>query len=296
MAGIAVLNIIPVLIAVHPQSNEKPAAKPAKSTGVNVLQSWREPAEPMHIVGPIQFVGTKGLGVYLVTSPAGHILIGGGMPGSAPLIEASIRKLGYQPQDIKILLSNHAHFDHVGTLADLKRLSGGAVVAMAPDVPLLASGGKTDYLFAQDSRLHFPQVTVDRTLKDGDTVELGGVKITARLTAGHTPGCTTFLTTVQEGASPYRVVFPDCTGVNGGTRLVKNPSYPEILGDYRRTFTLLESLEPDIFLAYHSDDFSFPAKRERAAREGVQAFVDPQGYRSFVAARKAKLEQLVMQE
>jgi metallo-beta-lactamase class B len=270
-----------------PASSETPSAQ---------VRSWQAPAEPLHIAGPINFVGTQGLGVFLITTSAGHILLGGGMPGSAATIEASIRKLGYKPEDIKILLSNHAHFDHVGTLADFKKRRGATVAAMDRDVDLLASGGKIDYLFAKTPRLHFPPVTTDRVLKDGDNVELGGVKLTARLTAGHTPGCTTFMTAVQDGARSYNLVFLDGTTVNEGTRFVNNPSYPGILEDYRRTFATLESLKPDIFLSYHVDVFGLPAKRARAPTEGVQAFVDPDGYKRFVADTKAKFEKLVAEE
>jgi metallo-beta-lactamase class B len=273
-----------------------PPSPSASETPSALVKSWLAPAEPLHIVGPINFVGTQGLGVFLITTPAGHILLGGGMPGSAATIEASIRKLGYKPEDIKILLSNHAHLDHVGTLADLKKLTGATVTVMDRDVDLLASGGKIDYLFAKKPRLHFPPVTADRVLKDGDVVELGGVKLAARLTAGHTPGCTTFVTTIQDGARSYNVVFADGTSVNEGTRFVNNPSYPGVLDDYRHTFATLESVKPDIFLSYHVDEFDLAAKRVRAATEGVQAFVDPDGYKRFVAERKAKLEQLVTDE
>ena len=275
--------------------SQSPAPAPSETPSA-LVKSWLAPAEPMHIVGPINFVGTQGLGVYLIATPAGHILLGGGMPGSAATIEASIRKLGYKPEDIRILLSNHAHKDHVGTLADFKKLTGATVAVMDRDVDLLASGGKIDYLFAHNLRLHFPPVTTDRVLKNGDTVELSGVKLTARLTAGHTPGCTTFVTTVEEGGRSYNVVFPDGTSVNEGTRFVNNPSYPGILDDYRHTFTTLESLKPDIFLSYHVDAADLLEKRARAATEGVQAFVDPDGYKRFVAEGKAKLEQLVTEE
>jgi metallo-beta-lactamase class B len=261
-----------------------------------MVKSWLAPADPLHIVGPINFVGTQGLGIFLITTPAGHILLGGGMPGSAATIEASIRNLGYKPEDIKILLSNHAHLDHVGTLADFKKLTGATVAAMDRDVDLLASGGRIDFLFAKKPRLHFSPVTADRVLKDGEIVELGGVKLTARLTAGHTPGCTTFVTTVRDGARSYDVVFADGTTVNENTRFVNNPSYPGILDDYRHTFTTLESLKPDIFLSYHVDEFDLAAKRGRAATEGVRAFVDPDGYKRLVAERKAKFEQLVTEE
>lgn len=276
---------------------QSPSPSPSASeTPSALVKSWLAPAEPLRIVGPINFVGTQGLGVFLITTPAGHILLGGGMPGSAATIEASIRKRGYKPEDIKILLSNHAHIDHVGTLGDFKKLTGATVAAMDRDVDLLASGGKIDYLFAKNLRLHFPPVTTDRVLKDGEIVELGDVKLTARLTAGHTPGCTTFVTTIQDGTRSYDVVFADGTSVNEGTRFVNNPSYPGILDDYRHTFTTLESLKPGIFLSYHVDEFDLAAKRVRAATEGVQAFVDPDGYKRFVSERKAKFEQLVAEE
>jgi metallo-beta-lactamase class B len=260
------------------------------------FKSWYESVEPLHIVGPINFVGPKGLGVYLITTPAGHILLGGGMPTTSPLIEDSIRKLGYKPEDIRILLSPHAHIDHVGTLADIKKLTGATVATMDRDVELLASGGKTDYLYAKEAKLHFPPVAADRVLKDGETIELGGVKLMARLTAGHTRGSTTFFTTVQDGGRSYLVVFPDGTGVNPGTRLVNNPSYPGILEDYRRTIGILESLKPDIFLSYHAEIFDLPTKRARATTEGVQAFVDPDGYRRWLADAKGNIERLAAQE
>lgn len=133
----ALLSSATILAAQSPS----PAPAPSETPSAQV-KSWLAPAEPLHIVGPINFVGTRGLGVFLITTPAGHILLGGGMPGSTATIQASIRKLGYKPEDIKILLSNHAHVDHVGTLADFKKLSGGTVAAMDRDVDLVASGGE----------------------------------------------------------------------------------------------------------------------------------------------------------
>jgi metallo-beta-lactamase class B len=279
-----------------PADGENGGAPPSDSVFAAMMKAWQAPADPLHVAGPIYFVGTRGLGVWLVTTPEGHILVGGGMPPSTSLIVDSIRKLGFKVEDVKILLSNHAHFDHVGTLAELKKLSGGKVMAMEQDAALLASGGATDYLFAKEDRLHFPAASVDRALKDGDLVELGGVKVTTHHAPGHTRGCAVYTMTVEESGKQYSVVFADGTSVNPGTRLVKAPSYPGILEDYRRTFALLESLKPDIYLAYHVDDFGFPAKRERMAKDGVQAFVDPQGYRSFIEARKAKFEALVEKE
>jgi len=259
-------------------------------------QAWYEPTEPIRIVGPIHYVGTRELGAYLITTPAGHILLDGAMPGAAPQIEASIRKLGFEPEQIRILLITHAHADHVGTLAHFKRLTGASVAVMAADAPLLASGGNTDYLYASDPKLHFEPVTADRLLKDGDAVSLGGIELTARHTPGHTPGCTTWRTTVEEGGRSYAVVFPGSTSVNPGTRLVHDPSYPGIANDYRLALGVLESLEPDIFLPAHASFFDYAGKRARAATEGAQAFVDREGYRRRIAAQRATFEAQVTEE
>jgi metallo-beta-lactamase class B len=273
------------------------AQKPSSPSAPQVdVKSWSQPTEPFHIVGPIYYVGTRGLGVYLFATPTGHILLGGAVPGTAPLIEASIRKLGYKPEDIRILLLNHAHFDHAGTLADFKKLTGAPVEVMEGDVSLLKSGGETDYLFAKDTKLHFPPVTADRVLKDGEVVALGDLRLTAHHTPGHTRGCTTWATTVQEGGRSYSVVFPDGTSVNPGTRFVKDASYRGIADDYRHSFAVLESLHPDIFLSYHGEFFDLAGKRARVATEGVQAWIDPHGYRDQIAGAEARFERLVSQE
>jgi metallo-beta-lactamase class B len=244
-----------------------------------VVPSWREPSEPARIVGPIYFVGTKGLGVFLIATKEGHILLDGAMPGSEGLIEESIRKLGFKIEDVKQLLISQAHFDHVGTLAHFKKTTGAKLAVMEGDDVLLKSGGKADYLFGATAPYHFEAVTPDRVLKDGDVVELGGVKLTARHTPGHTRGCTTWVMKVQEDEKVYEVVFAGSTTVNPGTRLGAKPSYDGIVEDYRRSFAFLESLKPDIFLGAHTDFFAFEAKRKRAATEGPKAYVDLEGYR-----------------
>jgi len=257
---------------------------------------WSEPIDPFTIVGPIHFVGTRGLAVYLITTPAGHILLNGAVPGTEALIEASIRKLGYRPEDIRIMLISHAHFDHVGTVAHFRKLTGARLEVMQADVGLLEAGGTNDDLFANEPALHFEPVRADRALHDGDRMSLGNVRLTARHTPGHTRGCTTWTTTVAEGGRSYAVVFADGTGVNPGTRFEKDPSYPGIAGDYRRTFRVLESLHPDVFLTYHTEAFDMEGKRARAAAEGVKAWIDPDGYATWVAAQKSRFEGLITQE
>jgi metallo-beta-lactamase class B len=267
------------------------------ATAADVAE-WNKPSEPFRIVGPVHYVGTNELGAYLITTPAGHILVDGGLPESAPLIEKSIRTLGLDPKDIKILLTTQAHFDHVGSMAHFQKLSGARVEVMDGDVPVLESGGKTDYLFGgAGSRYYYAPVKVTRTLKDGDTVSLGGVILTARRTPGHTPGSTTWLTTVKDGAKSYQVVFAGSTSINPGTRLVKDPSYPGIAEDFEHSFEVLESLAPDVFLAAHTGFFDLDEKRARLKKGGGEnPFVDPAGYRDHIAAKKrAYLDEIARQ-
>jgi len=153
-------------------------------------RSWNQPVEPYRIAGNIYYVGASDITSFLITTPEGHILLDGGFVETAPIIEANVRKLGFKLEDVKILLSSHAHFDHAGGLAELKRATGAKFAAMDKEAPLLARGGKWDFLFGD--KYPFPPIQADRILHDGDTVLLGGTTLTAHLTPGHTKGNTTW--------------------------------------------------------------------------------------------------------
>ncbi|WP_396627617.1 subclass B3 metallo-beta-lactamase [Luteitalea sp.] len=257
---------------------------------------WKRATEPVRIAGPIHYVGTHGLASYLIATPAGHILIDGGVPGHEGLILQSIVKQGFKVRDVKVLLTTQAHFDHVGSLAALKQATGARVLVLRGDEGLLSSGGKTDYLFGPNPAFHFPPVTPDEVIGDGHVLTLGGVMLTARRTPGHTPGSTTWTTTVMEEGRSLRVVFAASTYVNEGTRLVRNPSYPGIEADFRRSFALLEALPVDVFLGAHAQGFDFHAKRARAATEGVKPWVDRDALKRVVTGSKATFEKLVAAE
>jgi metallo-beta-lactamase class B len=268
----------------------------AGTTRAQDTAAWNKPSEPLRIVGPVHYVGTNELAAYLVATPSGHVLIDGGLPESAPLIEQSIRKLGFDPKQIKALLTTQAHYDHVGSLAHFAKLSGGKVEVMEGDVGIIESGGRTDYLFGEKAdaprpSFWFEPVKVQRMLKDGDTVAVGGVTLTARKTPGHTPGSTTWLATVEDGGRPYTVVFSASTSINPGTRLVNRPSYPGIADDYARSFEILQSLKPDVFLGGHTGFFNLEAKRAKLGQGGPNPFVDPQGFQAHVAERKKAFEE-----
>jgi metallo-beta-lactamase class B len=258
---------------------------------------WNDYEAPFRLAGPIYFVGTTHLAAFLIHTPQGHILIDGGMPSTAPIIEKSIKELGFKLEDIRILLTTQAHFDHVGSHAHFKKLSGAMVQAMDGDAQLLRDGGKSDYLFASDANFHFPPVAVDRVLKDGDIVTLGGERLTAHRTAGHTPGSTSYEMEINEAGQIRKVVFAASTTVNPGTRLVKNPSYPGILEDYRKSFAVLASLQPDIWVSAHSEFFDLAGKRKKMSKDKpAAAFVDPDGYKQMVSSRKKAFEDLVAKE
>ena len=256
---------------------------------------WNQPAPAFRIIGNIHYVGTNELAAYLLTTPAGHILIDGGLPESAPLIEDSIRKLGFKVEDVKILLTTQAHFDHVGSLAALAKASGGQVIVMVGDQDIVEQGGKGDYLFGDKET--FPPTTVSRVLRDGAPVSLGGTTLTAIATPGHTRGCTTFTTTVEDGGRPLLVVFAGSTSVNPGTRLVHDESYPGIRADYEKTFATLAALKADVFLGAHTGFFDLEGKRERLERgEQPNPFIDPAGYKEWLTRMKANFDKVIAEQ
>ena len=258
---------------------------------------WNDYEAPFRLAGPIHFVGTLHLAAFLIHTPQGHILMDGGMPSTAPVIEKSIKELGFKPEDIRLLLTTQAHFDHVGSHAHFKKLSGAMVQAMDGDAQLLRDGGKSDYLFGENPDYQFPRVAVDRVLKDGDVVTLGGVRLVARKTPGHTPGSATYEMDINEGGRIYKVVFAASTSVNPGTRFAKNPSYPGILEDYRKTFAVLASLRPDIWVSGHSGFFDLQAKRKKMSKDNpAAAFVDPAGYEKMIASKKKDFDDYLAKE
>jgi metallo-beta-lactamase class B len=255
-------------------------------------RSWNQPVEPYRIVGNVYYVGASDVTSFLITTPEGHILLDGGFVETAPIIEANIKKLGFKIEDVKVLLSGHAHFDHAGGLAELKRATGARFAAMKEDAPVLARGGRDDFRFGD--KMTFPPIQADRILHDGDQVTLGGTTLTARLTPGHTMGNTTWTMKAKEGDRTYDVVFAGSTSVLPGDVLTNSPRYPRMADDYAKAFKVLKALPCDVFLSSHASFYNGLKKAEKL-RQGAKEnpFVDPQGYRDWVArSEKAYLDQL----
>ena len=257
---------------------------------------WDAPEDPARIVGPVYFVGTRGLGVFLIRSSAGLIVINTGMPGSGPMTAEAIRTLGMDPRDIRLLLTSHAHSDHAGALAYLQELSGAQVAVIQEEKDLLESGGGLDFLYGRYEEFAFDPPRVTRVFGDGTVLQLGDVSVTALLTSGHTRGSTTFVTEVEDAGTRYTVVFPSGLGIDPGYRMARDPSYPGIGDNYLRTLRILETLTPDIWLAPHNESYDYERKRARAPREGAAAWVDPEGYRRWLRVQRVSLETAVTRE
>ncbi len=247
---------------------------------------WTTPHKPFRVIGNVYYVGGKDLASYLITTSQGDILINSSLTSSVPLIKKNVEALGFHFTDVKILLISHAHWDHAAGSAEIKRLTGAKYMVMDADVPVVESGGKTDFQYGAEASSHFPVTKVDRVLHDGDEVKLGGVVLVAHKTPGHTKGCTTWTMKVREDNRTYNVVFVGSPNVNTGYKLVGNTAYPEIARDYESTFQTLKSLPCDVFLGAHGGYFGMEAKFARMKAGGVNPFVDPEGYKSYVTERE----------
>lgn len=253
------------------------AAEQAPLAEMAAEAHWNDPFPPFRVIGNIYYVGTTGVSSWLITTPRGHILIDGALPQSPPQILANIRALGFDIHDVKFLLNSHAHFDHAGGLAALKRASGAVMVASAADRVTLESG-RINY--GPTASIAVPPVRVDRVVGEGDTLSLGGVTLTAHMTPGHTPGCTSWSMDVRgdDGAS-HQALF-HCSTTTGGQALVPE-SYPGMIKAYRSTFAYFRTVRADVFLGAHANFFDLQGKRARQMAGDANAFVNAGELQTF---------------
>jgi metallo-beta-lactamase class B len=244
---------------------------------------WFDPFPAHRVVDNVYYVGSKDLATYLITTPERHILINSGFERTVPLIRKSVESLGFKMADVKILLASHAHSDHVAGHALLHELTGAKVYVMRGDDKVIASGGEGQYLYGLN---RWKPCKVDRVLEDGDQVKLGGVTLVAHSTPGHTRGCTTWTWRAESDGKSYDVVVIGSPNVNPGYRLVDNRAYPEIAEDFAKTFEVLKSLPCDVFLGAHGGYYGMIEKYERAKKGAANAFIDPEGYRSYVSLKE----------
>jgi metallo-beta-lactamase class B len=266
-------------------------AQPADKLFSQTNPDWTTPFPPHRIIGNVYYVGSKDLAAFLITTPQGHILINSNLASSPSQIKKSVEQLGFRFSDIKILLISHAHLDHCAGSALIKQLTGAKYMVMDADVPEIEDGGKNDFQYSKSRDMLYPPAKVDRILHDGDEVRLGGVVLVAHLTAGHTKGCTTWTLKVADNGKIYNVVIVGSPNVNPGYKLVNNAQYPQIAQDYERTFRTLKALPCDVFLGAHGSYYGMTEKFAQIKNGGPNPFIDPEGYKSYVADRERAFQE-----
>ena len=261
--------------------------------------NWTAPIAPFRIADNLFYVGSRDLASYLVVTPQGNILINANLATSPPQIRASVEKLGFRWEDIRILLNSQAHFDHMAGAAELIRETHAKNMVMDGDVSVVRTGARTDFLAPSSNIPRYAPVPVNRVLHDGDTISLGGVTLTGYKTAGHTRGCTTWTLRAHIPGDPAgtlrNIVIVGGVGFWSEYHFVASPnhpvSYPGIVQDFKHTFALLQSLPCEVFLGAHGSYFDMLAKLQRYPQEGPRVFIDPVGYRRFVSHAQRTFEE-----
>ena len=246
-------------------------------------RKMNQPVEPFKIIGNVYYVGASDVTSYLITTPQGHILIDAGFEETVPQIKANVARLGFKLEDVKILLINHAHYDHCGGLAELKKLTGARLLASPPDALVLEDGGASDFRFGGDRAFSFAPVKTDELLKDGQEIRLGQTILKTYFTFGHTKGATSWTMDVSENGKKYKIIFASSVTTLDYS-FVDNAKYPQIAEDFAKTYRTLKNIKADVFLASHGQFFDLLGKAEKL-RAGAKTnpFIDPQGYQKFVA-------------
>jgi len=254
---------------------------------------WTEPLEPFRIADELYYVGTAGLAAYLFTTPTGHILIDVPLDENVERVLANIRALGFDPRDVRLLLASHAHFDHVGGLARVIEASGAELVLSEADAPFVANGRD----FGLPGLAGYPPATPARTVRHLETVSLGGLTLTAHVTPGHTPGCTSWGGTVTIAGAARSFVSICSLSVLGNYRLVGDaPTYPGQGRDYCSSVAYLRTVEPDVFLAPHGSFFGLEEKRAALRAGDATAFVERERYRRFLADAERSIERALAEQ
>jgi metallo-beta-lactamase class B len=258
----------------------------------NLDKEWSRDYPPFRIAGNLYYVGTYELAAYLIATPEGHILINTGLDDSEPLIRAHVKTLGFKFKDIKILLTNQAHFDHVAAMAAIKKETGAQMMINEKDAASMADGGNSDYVMGGRGPMFLP-VKAERLLHDQDTIKLGGTAIVMLHHPGHTKGSCSFLLDVKDEQRSYRVLIANMPSILDETKLSGMPGYPEVGKDYAYTLNAMKDLQFDIWLAAHASQFGLHKKHKPGDAYHPEAFNDRAGYDAALdGLKKAYLKKL----
>jgi len=244
-------------------------------------EKWTKPFPGHRVIGNLYAVGTYDLGVFLITSPQGHILINTGIEDSTPMIRKNIESVGFRLDDVKILLTMQSHWDHTAALAEIKQITGAEMWATEDDARVLEDGGVSDPHFG--GKQSFKPVKVDRIIKDGEVIKLGDIRLTTVLTPGHTEGSSSYTMKVSEGGRDYDVAIANMASINPGKKLVVEPTYAGISDDFAETFRKQNQMAVEVWVAAHGSQYGLHDKYTAGQAYSPDTFVDPDGFRTAVA-------------
>jgi metallo-beta-lactamase class B len=266
----------------------------------------QQPAEPFRIAGNFYYVGASDVAAFLITGPEGHVLIDGGYQGTPPLIMASIAQLGFDIHDVKVILNSEPLHDHAGGLAELQKASGARLWASEASAETIESGGADDSsatflpykVLVSVGLLQYPAARVDHRFKDGDTIRLGPIALTAHITGGHARGCTSWSFRVRDGNRELNVVSACSLELFPGMRLVEPEKYPGIRANFERTFRVLRSLPVDIWVTSHARAFGRYRKfvERDKSKDPAEPFIDRDGYLAYIDSGEARFRRLLAEQ
>ena len=255
---------------------------------------WSRPFPGHRVIGNLYAVGTYGLGVFLITSDEGHILINTGLEDSTPLIRANIESLGYQLEDVSILLTMQSHWDHTAALAEIKEITGAEMWATADDSRVLEDGGFSDPHFG--GSVSFRPIEVDRILGDGEIIELGDTRLRVHEHPGHTEGSSSYSMQVNENGRDYTVAIANMGTINEGKRLLVDPTYPGVAEDFARTYASQKAMQVDVWVAAHGGQYGLHDKYEPGQAYDPDTFLDPEGFLAEVERLERIYEEQIAAE
>lgn len=270
---------------VQSANSQAPAVPPGLPADFTPPEGWTKPFPAHRVIGNLYAVGMEDLSVFLITTDEGHILINTGLADSTAMIQSNMESLGFRLQDVRILLSMQAHFDHTAALAEIKALTGAEMWGTAKDTRILEDGGFSDPHFG--GAQSFEPVKVDRRLADGDVIELGDVRLTMHDHPGHTEGSSSYSMTVSEGGRDYSVLIANMGTINPGKKLLVDPTYPGVADDFARTYREQKALDVDVWVAAHGSQYGLLEKYTPGQDYSPDTFVDPEGFVAAVEALEA---------
>lgn len=280
------LSVLLVLVLTLTSSAQDPSTLPYYDV------TWSKPYEPFRVAGNLYYVGTHDLACYLVATPEGHMLINSGLAESTPLIQKNVEALGYKFNDIKILLTTHAHYDHVGAFAEIKKMTHAKMMVHEADASVLADGGSSDFALGGKGQTFAP-LTADKLLKDGDTVSIGNTKLVVLHHPGHTKGANSFLIDVKDDNRSWKVLIANMPTILRETHILGMPAYPNVAKDYQYTLDALKKLQFDLWVTSHANQFSLHDKHKPGDPYRPEVFSNRKAYDTAIDGFRQEYERRV---